>query len=92
MNLLRILRIAGLAEGCSFLLLLLVAMPLKYWGHNPEPVLVGGWIHGILFIAYNLLATAAWRRFQWPALMWVQAGICSLLPLGTFWFDRKLRD
>ena len=92
MNLLRILRISGLLEGCSFLCLLLIAMPLKYWAGNPEPVLIGGWIHGGLFIVYNLLATIAWRSLNWPFSMWFQAGICSLIPLSTFWFDRKLRD
>jgi integral membrane protein len=92
MNLLRILRISGLLEGFSFLFLLLIAVPFKYWGNNPDPVMVGGWIHGVLFIGYNLLATIAWRSYRWPLMMWFQAGFCSLIPLGTFWFDRKLRN
>jgi integral membrane protein len=92
MNLLRTFRLFGILEGSSFLFLLLIAMPLKYWAGMPEYVMVGGWIHGILVIIYNILATIAWQKHHWPILMWFQAGVASLVPLGTFWFDRKLRN
>jgi len=72
MNLIRSLRMAGLAEGISFLVLLLIAMPLKYWAGNPT-------------------ATVAWLRKGWHWKRWITAGICSLVPLGTFWFDRQLK-
>ena len=65
MNLIRSLRMAGLAEGISFLVLLLIAMPLKYWAGDPTAVLYTGWAHGFLFILYNGLATAAWLRKGW---------------------------
>ncbi|MEK6782532.1 MAG: DUF3817 domain-containing protein [Bacteroidota bacterium] len=46
------LRIIGIAEGISFLVLLLIAMPLKHYFGFPMMVKVVGWMHGILFIAY----------------------------------------
>jgi integral membrane protein len=92
MSLTRNLRTAGVAEGISFLVLLLIAMPLKYGMKMKEPVLYAGWAHGVLFIVFNLLATIAWRKQQWPVKKWLTAGICSLVPLGTFWFDKQLRD
>lgn len=50
---LRFLRAVSLTEGLSFLLLLLVAMPLKYaWGY-PHPVQYLGWAHGALFLTLN---------------------------------------
>ena len=49
-------RIVGIAEGISFLVLLLIAMPLKYLAGFPQAVLIVGWIHGFLFIVYIISA------------------------------------
>lgn len=85
------LRIIGFAEGMSFLILLFVAMPLKYGAGMPLPVRIVGTLHGILFILYTVAALrAAWSR-KWPFLRLVEALIASLYPFGTFVFDRKLR-
>ena len=50
------LRKVGIAEGISFLVLLGIAMPLKYFLHQPMAVTIFGWIHGILFVAFLFLA------------------------------------
>ncbi len=42
--------VVAIAEGISFLILLFIAMPLKYFAELPEVVLYVGWIHGVLFI------------------------------------------
>ena len=88
---LSLLRKAGIAEGISFLVLLFIAMPLKYYFAQPMAVKIVGWLHGILFIAFVSLA---WnyknehdKNFKWFALAFVAA----LIPAGTFLFDRKLR-
>ena len=49
-------RITGIAEGISFLVLLLIAMPLKYLMHIPEAVKYTGWVHGALFITFIYFA------------------------------------
>jgi integral membrane protein len=84
-------RIVGYAEGVSFLVLLGIAMPIKYLGKVPEPVLVVGWIHGILWILYLLAAArvAYWHAWTRRHLFW--AFVASILPLGPFVFDRWLR-
>lgn len=85
-------RIIGIAEGISFLVLLLVAMPLKYFFHIPEAVKVFGWIHGALFIAFIYFAfevTGALKKnFTWFAIAFAAA----IIPTGTFVFDRKLKQ
>lgn len=84
-------RWVGIIEGWSYLILLFIAMPLKYVFGLPKMVSIVGGIHGGLFVAYILLAALATSFFRWKIGMFVQAFIASLVPIGTFWFDRKLR-
>jgi integral membrane protein len=86
------LRATGFAEALSWLLLLLVAMPLKYIWHNPLPVKYVGWIHGLLFIAYvvQLLSFSADRR--WPFSKTALGMLAAFLPFGTLIFDKKIRE
>ena len=88
---LRALYAVGLAEGTSFLVLLLVGMPLKYLAHQPEAVRVIGPIHGTLFLLYvGLVALCALlSRWKWTrALLGV---ISSVVPLGPFFFDAGVK-
>lgn len=79
----------GLAEGLSYLLLLGVAMPLKYvWG-MPETTRLVGAAHGALFIAYVALATLLAYRRPWPVRVLLYSYVASVLPFGTFVFQRK---
>jgi len=86
------LRKAGIAEGISFLVLLGIAMPVKYILKQPMAVTVVGWIHGVLFIAFLFLAweykTDHNKSMKWFAT----AFLASILPTGTFFFDRKLKE
>ncbi|MEX1187984.1 MAG: DUF3817 domain-containing protein [Bacteroidia bacterium] len=85
-------RIIAIAEGWSFLFLLFVAMPLKYMADLPLPVKVGGWIHGLLFVAFGFSLISVWIDRKWKFSKVLLAFICSLLPFGTFWFDRRLKQ
>ena len=85
------LRWAGYAEGVSFLVLLGIAMPLKYLAGKPEAVRFVGSVHGALFIAYLLTVALAARRFRWKSTTVVLAVASAVIPLGPFWFDAKLR-
>jgi hypothetical protein len=49
------LRKIGIAEGISFLVLLCIAMPLKYFFQQPMAVKIFGWAHGVLFVAFSCL-------------------------------------
>ena len=79
-------------EGISYLTLLLVAMPLKYvWGFALAVKIVG-WVHGILFIAYMLLAFQNAKAYRWSWFFSATVVAASLIPLGTFWLNKKLRN
>lgn len=88
---LRQLQLVGRLEGASFLLLLLVAMPLKYLGGVPEATRVAGAIHGLLFLWYlSALARAASER-RWPASRILLGFLAAVIPLAVFAFDGSLR-
>ena len=85
------LRAIGLLEGISFLVLLGVAMPLKYvWG-MPLAVKWVGWAHGLLFMALGVLLLLAMLRAALPFKLAVIVGVAALLPAGPFFADRLLR-
>jgi len=81
------------AEGVSLLLLFGVYMPLK---HAAGIVLDGGqgwfgWAHGVLQLVYLAALVVTARVHGWGMLRQVQGFVASLLPLGTFWFERRVR-
>ena len=85
-------RMIGIAEGISFLILLLIAMPLKYYFKIPEAVKITGWVHGALFIgflyfAFEVMGTCK-KNFGW----FLKAFVAAFIPLGTFIFDRQLKN
>jgi integral membrane protein len=84
-------RKVAIAEGISFLLLLFIAMPLKYLAKIPEPVLVGGWIHGVLFVAYGLLALELKMILEKPFKWLTKVMLAALLPFGPFIMDKELK-
>ncbi|UVI32691.1 DUF3817 domain-containing protein [Paenibacillus spongiae] len=84
-------RLVSLIEGISFLVLLFIAMPLKYWADIPSPVTIVGAIHGGLFVLYVLALIHAWIAAKWSFLRVVMAFIASFLPFGTFVLDSYIR-
>jgi integral membrane protein len=91
MSQIRIFRMIALAEGISFLTLLLIAMPMKYFMGMPEIVRVVGSIHGGLFLLYvGLLAVIHFRQ-RWPFMFSLYAFVASIIPFGTFVLDKQLR-
>ena len=77
-------------EGISFLVLLGIAMPIKYGLGNPMPVKIVGMTHGILFILYVIFLIQAAMEYDWPFKKSALAFIAALLPFGPFVFDRRL--
>jgi len=85
------LRAAGMVEAVSFLLLLGVAMPLKYFAGLPLAVKIAGWIHGLLFMAFGVCLLVAHGERQWPMRWTALVFVAGLLPFGPFIIDRRLK-
>jgi len=83
------LRWIGIAEGWSFLLLLGIAMPLKYLYDLPLAVKYTGWAHGILFILYIAAVFRAAYLLSWRLPRIAAALAASVLPFATFILDRR---
>ena len=86
------LRLVALAEGISYIILLGIAMPLKYIYAMPLAVRIFGMMHGILFIVLVAALFSAQQRYRWKTSFSAQVFIASLVPLGAFWMDVKLKQ
>ncbi|MDQ3034565.1 MAG: DUF3817 domain-containing protein [Myxococcota bacterium] len=91
MNALRMLRWVALVEGISYLVLLFVAMPLKYLAGMPLAVRLVGGIHGGLFVLFVIALVHAASANGWTLRRAAIAFVSSLVPFGTFAFDPSLR-
>jgi len=90
MNLsLKSFRLISIFEGISFLVLLGIAMPLKYMANIPEGVQVVGMAHGILFILYIFGAFFMKQKLNWSFQTLLIVILCSVLPFGPFYAERK---
>jgi len=78
-------------EAVSFLLLLGVAMPLKYAAGMPIAVRILGPIHGILFIALAYVTVLAKSEVKWSMQQAALVMAASLLPFGPFLIDGRLK-
>jgi integral membrane protein len=84
------LRLTGILEGLSFVILLAIAMPLKYMAGKPELVSIIGMAHGILFVLYVFLTAVAKFQFAWTWKKMFLLWIASVVPLGTFYADYRM--
>lgn len=86
------LRMVALTEGLSFLVLLLVAMPLKHLADMPRAVTVVGWIHGVLFVILCLSLLETHFEAKWPRGRTALVFVAALLPFGPFLLDRRMKQ
>jgi integral membrane protein len=84
-----IFRIVSFLEGVSYLLLLFIATPIKYLSDDPSYVEMLGMPHGILFMVYIILAFMIKKEMNWNNKDFGILLLCSILPFGTFYMDKK---
>ena len=82
-------RIVAFLEGVSYILLLFIAVPLKYWGGDESYVKLLGMPHGLLFVAYIVFAFLLKENEKWNKTELFIVLVCSILPFGTFYVDWK---
>ena len=86
---LSVLRLMAFLEGVSYLILLGIAMPLKYYYDNPEAVKIVGMVHGVLFVLYTINLLIIHLKLRWSYGKTIGAFVASLIPFGTFYADKK---
>jgi integral membrane protein len=85
------LRIIAFLEGASLLILVFIAVPMKYLYENGIVSEMVGPVHGVLFIVYVLLTFAVASEHNWKFFKttWIVL-LASFIPFGTFWVDAKI--
>lgn len=86
---LNLFRITSILEGISYLALFAITMPLKYLADIPMPNKYVGYAHGVLFIAYIVIAALFWFKKKWSLKRGCILMVASLLPFATFYVDEK---
>ena len=84
-----IFRYVALLEGVSYILLLFIAVPIKYWGGDERWVKLLVMPHGLLFVAYVLGAFLIKENKKWGMKDMGIVLLASILPFGTFYVDWK---
>lgn len=84
-----IFRIISFLEGTSFLLLLFIAVPIKYFQGDASYVKMLGMPHGILFMLYLVLAIVLKKEMNWSYKILGIVLVASVIPFGTFYIDKK---
>lgn len=87
---LTLFRIVAFLEGLSYVLLLFIATPMKYFMNEPKYVKLLGMPHGLLFIAYIVLAVILGANLKWNSKIMRLVLLASIIPFGTFYIDKKI--
>jgi len=84
-------RIISAIEGLSYLILVFIAMPIKYMGDNPYYVKIFGMAHGVLFILFMISLFETKRKESWDTGFMFQLFVLSLIPFGAFVIESKVK-
>jgi integral membrane protein len=90
-NSVALLRTLSLVEGISFIVLVGIAMPLKYWAGMPLAVRIAGSLHGALFVLFGVALLWATLAARWPMSRAALVFVAALVPFAPLWLDRHLR-
>lgn len=82
-------RVVSILEGLSYIVLLFIAVPIKYFGNDESYVKMFGMPHGLLFVAYILLAVFLKSELNWKSKTFWMILAASIIPFGTFYVDKK---
>jgi len=82
-------RVVSFLEGTSYLLLLFVAVPIKYWMNDPQYVKLLGMPHGLLFVTYLVITFLIKSELKWSNKTLGVVMLASVIPFGTFYVDKK---
>jgi integral membrane protein len=84
-----IFRLIALLEGISFLILILIGVPFKYFQNNDAIVKAIGMPHGLLFIFYVFASYVIKQKLNWSIKTYAIIISAAVIPFGTFYTDLK---
>ena len=87
-----IFKVVSFLEGISYILLLFIAVPIKYIGENASYVKLLGMPHGLLFVLYVILAFMLKGLLQWNTKTFGIVLLLSIVPFGTFFVGKYLKQ
>lgn len=82
------LRIVSFLEGVSYILLLGIAMPMKYMFDKPFLVPYAGMFHGVMFLGFVILLLVVCQVKGWSLKVFILGLVASVVPFMPFWFER----
>jgi len=80
----------SLVEGLSLIILLLIAMPAKYYFGYVDSIWMLGMTHGVLWLSYFLISLTVSHQQSWSVVFWLVVLFSSIIPFACFFLDRKL--
>ena len=84
-----VFRLISFLEGISYLFLLFIAVPIKYFQGDATYVKMLGMPHGILFMGYIILVILIQKQMKWNLKTMGVVALASVIPFGTFYVDKK---
>ncbi len=88
----KLFRKIAFLEGISYLLLLFIAMPLKYFADFPLAVRIVGSLHGILFVAFMIWMYLVYDQYSKNLKWMLRSFLASIIPFGTFYMDKEWKS
>lgn len=85
-------KIISIFEGISYLILVFIAMPIKYLGDNPIPVKFAGMGHGVLFIIFCIFLFEVTIKNSWNKSFSFKMFVLSLFPFGFLLIDKDIKN
>ena len=82
-------RVVSILEGLSYIVLLFIAVPIKYLGNDESYVKMFGMPHGLLFVAYIIMAILLKSELNWKSKTFWLVLAASVIPFGTFYIEKK---
>jgi integral membrane protein len=83
-------RVAAWVTGIGLVILVFVAMPLKYFFGQPLLVAIVGMAHGFLYMAYIVITLLLAERCRWRPLDALVILVAGTIPLASFFAERRV--
>jgi len=76
--------------GTGLIVLVCIAMPIKYIGDNGQPVAIVGALHGFLYMGYVVSSLVLAERCRWTPVRAVLVALAGTIPFVSFYAERKV--